>query len=261
MGSKSIAANSDFLKTPEPAGKSPARKKRAPLSFVIQEHAARRLHYDFRLELDGVLKSWAVPKDRASTPARSGSRFRSRTSPRLWGVRGSFPKDNMAAATCCCGTAELGSRRIRSGSGLLQGHAQIRAARRETARHLGLVRWVARPPRTATRTGRSWSERANEACRHDLAAVVADNRARVRTAASLRAMPEGQSVAVSRAALPPIRTNAQVPCSFSPCSSNLSMALGIGRCRIGDPRTQVPGPTATRCRAICPSGMIPSNPP
>ena len=48
----------DFRKTPEPAGKLRSSKKAAaPLSFVIQEHAARRLHYDFRLELDGVLKS------------------------------------------------------------------------------------------------------------------------------------------------------------------------------------------------------------
>ena len=52
----------DFSKTPEPRGRS-RRKRRAPgLRYVIQKHAARRLHYDFRLELDGVLKSWAVPK-------------------------------------------------------------------------------------------------------------------------------------------------------------------------------------------------------
>ena len=51
----------DFAHTPEPRGR--ARKSAARLSFVIQRHAATRLHYDFRLELDGVLKSWAVPRE------------------------------------------------------------------------------------------------------------------------------------------------------------------------------------------------------
>jgi bifunctional non-homologous end joining protein LigD len=49
-----------FSRTPEPAPKVVTRA--GPLLFVVQKHAARRLHYDFRLELDGVLKSWAVPK-------------------------------------------------------------------------------------------------------------------------------------------------------------------------------------------------------
>src|ERR1044071_4615480 len=55
------AAKRKFDKTTEP-GPEVVTARRGPLLFVVQKHAARRLHYDFRLEVDGVLKSWAVPK-------------------------------------------------------------------------------------------------------------------------------------------------------------------------------------------------------
>src|SRR5437773_6146453 len=95
MGLEEYKRKRKFSETPEPVGEV---KKRRGSSFVIQKHHATRLHYDFRLEMEGVLRSWAIPKGPSLNPSDKRLAMETEDHPIDYGeFEGVIPKGNYGA--------------------------------------------------------------------------------------------------------------------------------------------------------------------
>ncbi len=146
-GLKTYEAKRNFRQTKEPKPRIPKPARKKQLMFVIQKHDATRLHYDFRLEMDGVLKSWAVPK---GIPTRRGEKHLAihvEDHPMAYAnFEGTIPEGNYGAGTVMVwdtGTYEVTG--MEPSSALKAGKLHVQLSGKKLKGEWALVRIKPRP--------------------------------------------------------------------------------------------------------------------
>ena len=135
----------DFSRTPEPAGQRKGSGGK-PV-FVVQQHRASTMHWDFRLEADGVLLSWAVPKGPSTDPGQKRLAVRTEDHPLEYaGFEGGIPEDEYGGGAVIvwdCGTYENESRKdgreLSVAEALQKGHLSVRLSGAKIAGGYSLV--------------------------------------------------------------------------------------------------------------------------
>ncbi|MHB2263965.1 DNA ligase D [Aliihoeflea sp. PC F10.4] len=135
----------DFKKTPEPSGS--ARKKKSGNSFVVQKHDATRLHYDFRIEVDGVLMSWAVTRGPSLVPGEKRLAVHVEDHPLDYGdFEGTIPKGEYGGGTVIVWDRGTWKPVYDFQKGLKKGHIEFELEGEKLTGRWHLVR-LARKPR------------------------------------------------------------------------------------------------------------------
>lgn len=128
---KEYKAKRDFTKTSEPKS-APAKSSEKPL-FVIQQHDARSMHFDFRLDVDGVLASWAVPKGPSTDPREKRLAVRTEDHPMEYAdFEGKIPEGEYGAGTVIVwdtgdyeNMSQKDGKKIPLSEALREGHAKV----------------------------------------------------------------------------------------------------------------------------------------